>query len=260
MILIVSGSTRDDGQTQKALALVNTLIRQRGIETEMVSVRKLALPAYGVTDDESVEATQWRHAVRRASGLVIGSPEYHGTFSGALKNLLGYLDTNLVSGKPAALVAAAGSPRSGIGTLNSLRIVLRSLHMPVIVEQVAVCRSDVDADTGKWAADMKSRISSMVDSLISEIERRSYDQARLQTRSDERQCYPLTAVRACGPAIPARKIAIDGYYIDGVNPDKPVQPNSLMQGIRQPEASTADTSPVRTTKPSPQIGQSATAP
>ena len=44
MILIVSGSTQDDGQTQKALALVNALIRQRGIETEMVSVRQLALP------------------------------------------------------------------------------------------------------------------------------------------------------------------------------------------------------------------------
>ena len=139
-------------------------------------------------DDDPVAAAQWRHAVRRASGLVIGSPEYHGTFSGGLKNLLDYLDSNLVKGKPAALVAAAGSPRSGIGTLNTLRIVLRSLHMPVIVEQVAVCRSDMDVETGKWAADMRSCISSMVDSLIGEIERRSYDQSRLQKKSDERQC------------------------------------------------------------------------
>lgn len=137
-------------------------------------MRKLALPAYGVTDDESVEGTQWPHAVRRAFGLVIGSPEYCRTISGTFKNFLDYLDTNLVSGKPVALVAAAGSPRSGIGILNTLCIVLLSLHMPVIVKQVVVCRSDVDAYTGKWVADMESHISSMVESLIGEIECRSY--------------------------------------------------------------------------------------
>jgi NAD(P)H-dependent FMN reductase len=141
-------------------------------------VQTLKLPIFGPDSIGLQQVNEWRQSILQASALVLGSPEYHGSFSGGLKNLLDYLDIGMLEDKPTALVAVAGGPRSGISTLNAMRNVLRNLHAPVIVEQLAVSQHDLSADHLSWSCDVQSYCMRMVDGLLSEVERRQSSTAK----------------------------------------------------------------------------------
>jgi azobenzene reductase len=170
-VLIVSGSTSETGLTGTVLGLVDALVRQRGVDTEFISVRSLPLPLYGLQDEAPVNAAIWRDTVDQASAVILGSPEYHGSFSGALKNHIDYLESPQVRGKPAALVAAAGSARSGIATLGAMRLMLRSLHVSAIVEQVAAWKGDFMRDGRTPNSALLDYLTVMVDALVRELDR-----------------------------------------------------------------------------------------
>lgn len=191
MILLVCGSPRPDGLTSQALDLVQQLLIERGCKIRRLGVHDLDLPLYGVQACAARQTTAWRHAVQEATALVIGSPEYHGSFSGSLKNLLDHLDIGLIEGKPAAMLVATGSPRSGTGTLSALRTVLRNLHVPVIVEQMAVSPHDREQGSQTWTPCARSYCVSMVTALLEEIERRRSRGARLEPATDERLAAPI---------------------------------------------------------------------
>lgn len=169
MILVVCGSPRPDGQTDQALRLIEHRIWKSGRQTQRLCVHQLDLPIYGLDDGSPMDLIAWRQTVQSASALVFGSPEYHGSFSGGLKNMLDHLDIALVAGKPAALVAASGSPRGGLATLSAMRNVLRSLHVPVIVEQLAVCPRDRDPCSGHWSDELLAQADSVVSGLLRQL-------------------------------------------------------------------------------------------
>lgn len=169
-LLIVSGSARLGGQTRSIMQLVDAIARKKGYQTEFICARELGLPLYGL-EDAVPHAVQWRETVRRSAGVIFGSPEYHGSFSGAFKNLLDYLDFEHIEGKPVGLVAVGGGPKSGIGALNAMRLSLRALHVPVVVEQAAVWEGDFDADTKRPNAELLRHLVGVVDGVAREIAR-----------------------------------------------------------------------------------------
>lgn len=127
------------------------------------------LPIYGRDNGTSSDFGTWLEAAESARALVIWSPEYHGSFSAGLKNPLDHLERPIVAGKPAALVAASGSPRGGMATLSALRHVLRSLHVPAIVEELAVCPQDREPQSGRWSDDLLKRADTVVAGLLRQI-------------------------------------------------------------------------------------------
>jgi FMN reductase len=104
--------------------------------------RFLDLKSYGLTllDDnsESEGARQWRADVAEADGLIIGTPEYHGSFSGVLKNALDFLGFTETEGKMIGLVGVSAGPMGAFDAMSALRSVGRALHAWVIPKQVAV--------------------------------------------------------------------------------------------------------------------------
>ena len=81
-----------------------------------------------------------RRTVGEAHGLLLGSPEYHGSMSGALKNALDLLSHEEMEGKMVGLVAVAGGSQSATGTLLHMRTVCRHLHAWVLPRQVSISR------------------------------------------------------------------------------------------------------------------------
>ena len=62
-----------------------------------------------------------RREVGRAQGLILGTPEYHGGFSGVLKNALDLMSPEEIRGKVIGLVGVSGGASGGIDALNGLR-------------------------------------------------------------------------------------------------------------------------------------------
>jgi len=76
--------------------------------------------------------------VRESDGIILGTPEYHGSFSGVLKNALDHMGFTEFEGKMVGLVGVSGGQMGAFDALNSLRNVGRALHAWVVPEQASV--------------------------------------------------------------------------------------------------------------------------
>jgi FMN reductase len=76
--------------------------------------------------------------VRSAHGILLGTPEYHGSFSGVLKNALDLMGFEEFEGKMIGLVGVSAGRLGAFDALNTLRNVGRALHAWVVPEQVSI--------------------------------------------------------------------------------------------------------------------------
>ena len=137
----ISGSLRPGSYTSLA---VN--IALEGAQASGASVRMLDLNDYALSFTQEIwsggEPTsgilQLREDVKSAQGLIIGTPEYHASFSGVLKYALDLMGFEEFEGKMIGLIGIAGGRMGAANSLAGLRAVGRSLHAWVVPEQVSV--------------------------------------------------------------------------------------------------------------------------
>ncbi|WP_146661384.1 NADPH-dependent FMN reductase [Enhygromyxa salina] len=109
-ILVVCGSSREDGYLDQVVGLAAVAARMAGGEVRELSLRAVQLPVMIWGDagqDANPDVTRVRELAGWADGFVIGTPEYHGSMSGALKNWFDFLHGEL-AGKFAGVVATTG--------------------------------------------------------------------------------------------------------------------------------------------------------
>ena len=115
-----------------------------GAETRLLDLRDYELPfCDGRVNEETCppDVLRLRRDLRAAQGIILGTPEYHASFSGVLKNALDLMGFDEFEGKMLGLVGVSGGRLGAINALNSLRMVGRALHAWVIPEQVSVAEA-----------------------------------------------------------------------------------------------------------------------
>lgn len=127
-IAIIAGSNRQNAVSTGILRHIERKLRAQGIHVSFFDLADVRLPLFS-PDADAVppEAGRLIGAVDRADGLVLGTPEYHGSISGSLKNALDYLDNPQVEGKPVLAVSSAGG-RLGVSSLIHLQGIVRNMH------------------------------------------------------------------------------------------------------------------------------------
>lgn len=137
----ISGSLRAGSYTNRLVALALQGAQARGAEVEMIDLREYDLVFCDGSKNEAAQApdiVRLRRAVHRAQGIVLGTPEYHGSYSGVLKNALDLMGFDEFGGKVVGLVGVSGGAMGANNALNHLRLVGRSLHAWVLPLQVSV--------------------------------------------------------------------------------------------------------------------------
>jgi azobenzene reductase len=170
-ITLLSGSMNPNSITRKSLKVIEKALQSKNIETHFVCPREYPLPIYDFTQEEPENTKLIKKWISESDGLIVGSPEYHGGYTGVIKNILDHLTIEDLSRKPVGLLAASGGMKSGISTLNSLRVVFRSLHCPVIVEQTAVSEGEI-GDDGRLSNSSQEQILSVARGMILELKNR----------------------------------------------------------------------------------------
>lgn len=132
------GSLREGSYTRQAVRLALEGAREAGAETELLDLREMELPFAKDPRGETDDGERLRATVRRANGLVLGTPEYHGGYSGVLKNALDLMGFDELEGKMIGLVAVSGGATAGISAMNTLRDVSRAVHAWVVPKQAGV--------------------------------------------------------------------------------------------------------------------------
>ena len=134
-IVCISGTSRPGNYTLRALRVVADELRRREMHPVIFDAceMSLAFPGNPETDD----AVQLRTAVRESAGVVIASPEYHGSFSAMTKLMIENLGfPSSLEQKPVALLGVASGRIGAIKTLEQLRSVCS--HTGAIVMPGAV--------------------------------------------------------------------------------------------------------------------------
>lgn len=156
---------------REALARAEAL----GCETSLATVYDLNLPLLHTDwrlEDYPPTLAWLLDEVRRADGLIICSPTYHGTVSGAIKNVLDLLiylgrDTPpYLGGKPVGLMAYGGM--TAMGVLSTLTGCVRGLKGISVPTYIAVPEDCVDRERVALASEkISQRLDLMVGELVS---------------------------------------------------------------------------------------------
>src|SRR5437773_11826729 len=136
----ICGSLRKGSHTHQALEVALRGAREAGAEAQLIDLGNYQLVFCGGGGDESKlpkDVFRLRDDVKRAQGIILATPEYHGGYSGVLKNALDLMGFDEIEGKMIGLVGVSGGAMGGFAALNSLREVGRALHAWVVPEQAS---------------------------------------------------------------------------------------------------------------------------
>lgn len=138
-IVGIAGSLRADSYSQMALKIAADKVQALGAEVEILDLRQMDLPFCNGGDEypNHPDVQRLQAAFSNADGLILVSPEYHGSVSGVLKNALDLMSFEQLAGKVAGFITILGG-QSNSNTLNDLRLILRWVHAWSIPEQIAI--------------------------------------------------------------------------------------------------------------------------
>jgi NAD(P)H-dependent FMN reductase len=140
-IIALAGSLREKSYTRRAVEIAVEGARDVQADAMLIDLRQLKLPfctGEGTAAEAYPDVGRLRHEVRSAQGVILGSPEYHGSFSGVLKNALDLTDLEDWQGKVIALIGVSGGSAGPGSALVGLRTVGRGLAAWVLPSQVSI--------------------------------------------------------------------------------------------------------------------------
>ena len=164
-IVGLAGSLRAGSATQMAVRCALLGAENVGARTQLLDLASYDLPFLGrdrePTGRNAVE--RFLRDIRAADGIVLGSPELHGSLSGVLKNALDLANRDTFEGKMLGLIGVAGGRMGASETLSHLRAIGRSLHAWVVPTQVSIGAADkaFDPRGEPVDADVRDRLMSV---------------------------------------------------------------------------------------------------
>jgi FMN reductase len=135
LIVGIGGTTRRGSTSEQALQYALGRARALGAETELLVGPQILLPIYTPESAErSAEAHHLVTVLRRADGIIVASPGYHGSLSGLIKNALDYAEDMredprpYFHGRAVGLIACAHGWQATGSTLTALRSIVHALR------------------------------------------------------------------------------------------------------------------------------------
>jgi FMN reductase len=135
LIVGIGGTAKPGSSTEQALALALRAASDAGAETVLFGAAELcALPHYLAHGDLEGSGARLVETVRRAHGVILASPGYHGSISGLVKNAIDYLEETArderayLDGLPVGLIATAYGWQATGSTLAALRSIVHALR------------------------------------------------------------------------------------------------------------------------------------
>ena len=166
-ILAFAGSLRRDSINKKLARVAADAARSAGAEVTFLDLRDLPMPIYDgdLEDAEGIppNARRFKELLLAHRGLLLASPEYNSSISGALKNAIDWASRQekgeaplaCFDGKVAGLLAASTGLLGGLRGLVTVRSILSNIRVLVLPEQVAIPKADEAFDTDGKLLDPK---------------------------------------------------------------------------------------------------------
>ena len=165
-VVAICGSLRQGSSTHAALKIALSAAEEAGAEVELLELSEYDLVFQGSVASESEYPPgvfRLREKVKRAHGILLGSPEYHGSFSGVLKSALDLMGFDEFENKVIGLIGVSGGRMGAVNALSMLRTVGTALHAWVVPNDVSIPNSSqaFDANGNLHDAELTTRVKAV---------------------------------------------------------------------------------------------------
>jgi FMN reductase len=134
-ILGLGGTTRQGSSSERALRVALGFAERAGADTGLLLAEDLEFPAYAPERGSlGSQTSRLLDLVRRADGVIVASPGFHGGPSGLIKNALDHLeelredDRPYLDGRAVGCIVCAAGWQATATTLASLRSTVHALR------------------------------------------------------------------------------------------------------------------------------------
>lgn len=143
-LLAVVGSLRERSVTRAAVLHALARAKELGAATDVVDLRETRLPVFDPDHRQSPELQQVLPKMNWANAFLLGTPDYHGGMSGAMKNFLDYFWREM-AGKLFGYVCA--SHEKGLTVMEQMRTAIRQCYGWSLPYGVSLSDEDWDPAT-----------------------------------------------------------------------------------------------------------------
>lgn len=163
-ITIIAGTNRPGSNTRKVAALIGQMLKEKGVETAFFSLEGLDLNGKTPALQQLEETLLYP-----AQKFIIVSPEYNGSYPGALKTMIDLTDIKKAWWGKKAMLTGVSTGRAGnlrgmehlTGTLNYLKVTVLPNRLPISVVDKLMDAEGVIRDEATLAA-----LSAQLDEFI----------------------------------------------------------------------------------------------
>lgn len=143
LVVLISGSPSTRSRSGVVLKHAAQWLADHGVGVSAVRVQDFNAEDLLYARFDSPEVTAFIEAVARADGLLIGTPVYKASFSGALKTLLDLLPERSLHGKVVLPLATGGSIAHMLAVDYALKPVLSALKCQEVLHGVFAIDSQI---------------------------------------------------------------------------------------------------------------------
>jgi chromate reductase, NAD(P)H dehydrogenase (quinone) len=174
-VLVFAASLRAESLNRKLAALAARVAGQAGAQVDLASLREFEVPLYDgdleARDGIPAGAQELRRRLTESDAFVIAAPEYNGSMSGVLKNLIDWASRfrpQPFDGRHGLLLSASPSMAGGNRGLWSLRVPLEHLGARIFPDMFSLAMAHKAFADGDIAdAALRGRFEKNIQAFLS---------------------------------------------------------------------------------------------
>lgn len=173
----IGGSLERKSSTFAALKFTMDELKTLGADVKIYDLNRLKLPIYNPTkgiEQGGRELKELLKTLGGSDGYILASPEYHGSVSGAFKNVIDYIEflysskPPYLTRKPVGAIATGGGDASGAATLHTIVNIIHSFRGISASSNVAISSSQLHFEDNEIKSEVvKNRLKRLAAEVYS---------------------------------------------------------------------------------------------
>ncbi len=153
-VLAISGSTRQDSYHKKLATEAARIAEKLGAKATVIDLKEYPIPFYDGDLESEIgmpeKAQEIRNLMMQSQVIILSSPEYNGSLSAVLKNVIDWASRDgkggpsreAFKGKTFVLMSTSPGPSGGSYGLEHLKTIIERIGGRVFSEQLIIPYSD----------------------------------------------------------------------------------------------------------------------
>lgn len=169
LVVSIGGSPSIRSRSNVILERARHLLQQRGVEVVSYQVREFPAEDLLHARFDSPQVVDFQQKVEQADGLIVATPVYKASFSGALKTLLDLLPERALSHKVVLPIATGGSIAHMLAVDYALKPVLAALKAQEMLQGIFAEDSQITYAQGSAPACLAQALEQRLEAALEDF-------------------------------------------------------------------------------------------